>query len=267
VEATITAIGCLPACSDLYTQTNASIFKTVNIRGTAWDQLIDPVTPDFTRPTSDNFDHYTVQFQKQGAAEWITLIDSTSPVPPRPTPLGVGTLGLWDLQSVDSASNPMGLPADQLLALGQACTYNIFVQVWDLTVVNEGTVHYNWYMFPVKIINGPEPANAASPCLDSLATVTSSPSPSVSGEPVIFSATVTPVAPATGTPTGAVQFIVDGSNYGSPVSLTGGSASITDSALAVGSHLITAAYLGDGTFNNTGADAGSTATTATQTVT
>lgn len=122
-------------------------------------------------------------------------------------------------------------------------------------------------MFPIKIINGPEPAGTSSPCLDSLATVTSAPSPSGLGEPVTFSVTVTAVAPATGTPTGTVQFVVDGSDYGSPVSLTGGSASVTDSALAVGSHAITAVYLGDGTFNNTGADAGSTATTAIQTVT
>ena len=267
IHTTITGIGCLPACSDLYTQTSAGVFKTVNIRGTAWDQLIDPATPDLTRPTSDNFDEYTIEFQKQGAAGWASLVSSTSPVPPRPLPLGVGTLGLWDLQSVDAASNPMGLPPDQLLALGQACEYNIFLQAWDLTLVDEGTVHYNWYMFPVKIINGPEPATAASPCLDSLATVSSSPNPSVLTQPVTFSVNVTAVPPATGTPTGTVQFIVDGTNYGPPVSLSGGSASVTDLGLGAGTHTITAVYLGDGTFNNTGADAGSTATTVIQTVT
>src|SRR5277367_3052082 len=65
----------------IYTQTNAGVFKTVNIQGTAWDQLIDPVTPDYTQPTSDNFDHFTVKFQKQGAAGFAQLIDSTAPVP------------------------------------------------------------------------------------------------------------------------------------------------------------------------------------------
>jgi hypothetical protein len=79
VKAAITGIAGLPRCGDLYTQTNAGVFKTVNIQGTAWDQLIDPVTPDFTRPTSDNFDLYTVKFQKQGATGYAQLIDSTTP--------------------------------------------------------------------------------------------------------------------------------------------------------------------------------------------
>src|SRR5277367_273688 len=158
VKAAITGIAGLPPCGDLYTQTNAGVFKTVNIQGTAWDQLIDPVTPDYTQPTSDNFDHFTVKFQKQGAAGFAQLIDSTAPVPPRPMPLGVRTLTPWNLQSVDAGSNPMGLPADQLLALGQECSYVVVLEVWDSTVVDEVTVHYSGtILFPIKIINGPEP--------------------------------------------------------------------------------------------------------------
>jgi hypothetical protein len=158
VHAAITGIAGLPPCGDLYTQTNAGVFKTVNIQGTAWDQLIDPVSPDLTRPTSDNFGNFTVQFQKQGAAGYALLINSTNPVPPRPLPLGVGTLTPWNLQSLDAASNPMGFAADQLLAQGQECTYVVVLQVWDTTVVNEGTVHYSGtILFPIKIINGPEP--------------------------------------------------------------------------------------------------------------
>jgi len=158
VQAAITGIAGLPPCSDLYTQTNAGVFKTVNIQGTAWDQLIDPATPDFTKPTSDNFGNYAVAFQKQGAAGFAQLINSNTPVPPRPLPVGVGTLTPWNLQSVDAASNPLMLPADQLLELGQACTYTVVLQVWDTTIVNEGTVHYSGLiLFPIKIINGPEP--------------------------------------------------------------------------------------------------------------
>jgi hypothetical protein len=73
-------------------------------------------------------------------------------------PLGVGVLTPWNLQSVDAASNPMMLPVDQLLQLGQACSYVVVLEVWDTTVVNEGTVHYSGtILFPIKIINGPEP--------------------------------------------------------------------------------------------------------------
>ena len=162
VQAAITGIAGLPPCGDLYTQNNAGVFQTVSVQGYAWDQLIDPTTPDFTKPTSDNFNYYTVTFQKQGAAEWIPLINSTSPVPARPNPLGVGILTSWNLQWLDAASNPASLPADQLLAQGQECTYVVNVQAYDSTVVNEDTTHSCvppavGTEFPIKIINGPQP--------------------------------------------------------------------------------------------------------------
>jgi hypothetical protein len=164
VQAKITGIAGLPPCGDLYTQNSAGVFQTVNVQGFAWDQLIDPATPDFTKPTSDNFNNYTVTFQKQGAAEWITLINSTSPVPARPA-LAIGsggTLTSWNLQWLDAASNPAMLPADQLLAQGQECTYIVNVQAYDLTVVDEDTTHQcvppsPGTEFPIKIINGPQP--------------------------------------------------------------------------------------------------------------
>lgn len=72
-------------------------------------------------------------------------------------------------------------------------------------------------------------------------TVTSSANPSTYGSAVSFSATVTS---AGGTPTGTVQFAVDGSPLGGPVALAGGSASSPSIAtLAVGSHAVTADYL------------------------
>ena len=49
---------------------------------------------------------------------------------------------------------------------------------------------------------------------------------------------------------GSVQFQVDGSNFGSPATLSGGWASVQDSALSVSGspHAITAIYSGDGNF-------------------
>ena len=55
-------------------------------------------------------------------------------------------------------------------------------------------------------------------------------------------------------------FRSDGSNFGSPVTLSGGVAKVTDSALSVGTHTVTATYSGDSTF------AGSTSAPLTQTV-
>ena len=79
-------------------------------------------------------------------------------------------------------------------------------------------------------------------------TVTTSDGSTVFGESVTFTATVAPVPPGTGTPTGSVQFKADGVNLGAAVSLSGGTAQRTTSALAVGSHVITAEYAGGGEF-------------------
>jgi hypothetical protein len=71
------------------------------------------------------------------------------------------------------------------------------------------------------------------------------------GDPVTFTATVSAVAPGAGTPVGSVQFQVDGVNFGDPVALVDGSASLTTSSLSAGTHTITAVYLSsDGNFTN-----------------
>ncbi len=74
--------------------------------------------------------------------------------------------------------------------------------------------------------------------------VTSSADPSVFGQPVTFTATVSTAG--LGTPTGNVQFFEDGNPIGAPVALNAsGQAQLTTSALPVGSHVITAQYAGD----------------------
>jgi hypothetical protein len=83
-------------------------------------------------------------------------------------------------------------------------------------------------------------------------TLISSANPSASGQGVSFTATV---APGSGTtaPTGTVQFAVDSTNLGSPVTLTasgsnGVATSISYSTLSVGSHTVTATYTPTGSF-------------------
>src|SRR2546422_1041400 len=90
-------------------------------------------------------------------------------------------------------------------------------------------------------------------------TLTSTPNPSLAGQAVTLTATVSPVAPAVGTPTGTVTFS-DGTTSLGVVTLVNGSASLTVSTLAVGSHPLTAAYSGGGNFQ------ASTSATVTQTV-
>jgi hypothetical protein len=84
--------------------------------------------------------------------------------------------------------------------------------------------------------------------------LTSSLDPSVFGQPVTFTATVTPSGP-----TGSVQFS-DGVNSLATVTVSGGTASFTTSTLAVGTHFITATYSGDANFT------GSTSSSLTQAV-
>ena len=85
--------------------------------------------------------------------------------------------------------------------------------------------------------------------------LTSSLDPSVFGQAVTFTATLNPSSG----PTGTVQFFDGVTSLGS-VALSGGTASLTTSTLAVGTHFITATYSGDTNFG------GSTSAPVTQTV-
>jgi hypothetical protein len=76
--------------------------------------------------------------------------------------------------------------------------------------------------------------------------LSSSLNPSVYGQSVSFTATLSPSAA-----TGTVQFQIDGTNFGSPATLSGGKAvSGSTTTLSIGSHNITATYSGDSTYGS-----------------
>ena len=83
-------------------------------------------------------------------------------------------------------------------------------------------------------------ANDAAVAGATTTIVTSSLNPSVVGQSVTFTATVTGT-----TPTGTVQFRDGVVNLGAPVALAGNVAALTTSSLTAGTHSITAAYSGD----------------------
>jgi hypothetical protein len=62
-------------------------------------------------------------------------------------------------------------------------------------------------------------------------------------------ATVAPVAPGAGVPTGTVQFKNGATNVGAPVALIGGQAMLAPGALTPGVYTLTAAYSGDANFS------------------
>jgi ELWxxDGT repeat protein len=77
-------------------------------------------------------------------------------------------------------------------------------------------------------------------------TLSSSVNSPVSGQRVVFTASVSPLAPSIGTPTGNVDF-KEGATDLTPggVTLVGGRATFTSSSLSVGTHTLTASYGGD----------------------
>jgi hypothetical protein len=80
-------------------------------------------------------------------------------------------------------------------------------------------------------------------------TVTSSANPSILGQSVTFTATAQATPPGSGTPTGRVDFVDTSTNTDlGTVPLSGGVASVSTAALALGTHLIQASYSGDSSF-------------------
>jgi hypothetical protein len=83
---------------------------------------------------------------------------------------------------------------------------------------------------------------------NSTAKVASSANPAVSGQPVTFTATVTPTAPGAGSPSGSVTFKDGTTDLCTTVALVSGSATCGPSTAAVGTHSITVVYSGDTNF-------------------
>jgi autotransporter-associated beta strand protein len=79
-------------------------------------------------------------------------------------------------------------------------------------------------------------------------SVASSANPSVSGQSVTFTATVTASAPGAGIPTGTVTFLDGVTTLGTGTLDGSGQTTLSTSALSVGSHSITVVYAGDTDF-------------------
>jgi sugar lactone lactonase YvrE len=79
--------------------------------------------------------------------------------------------------------------------------------------------------------------------------VTSTLNPSVFGQQVTFTATLTATAPGAGTPSGTVTFLDGGTAIGTGNLNGSGIATFSTTTLAAGNHTITTSYLGDGNFS------------------
>ena len=83
----------------------------------------------------------------------------------------------------------------------------------------------------------------------SATTVAASPNPSVFGQLVTFTATVSPSSGASGTPTGAITFSDGTTAIGTSTLDANGKGTLSLTSLSVGTHSISAAYSGDANFS------------------
>jgi len=89
-------------------------------------------------------------------------------------------------------------------------------------------------------------------------TFSSPTNPVLLGAPCSFTIALIAVAPASGIPSGTVQFQIDGEDYGTPVPLAGGVASLTTTDLPAGQHAVSISYSGDDNFIERGAELAAT---------
>jgi hypothetical protein len=88
------------------------------------------------------------------------------------------------------------------------------------------------------------PIPATGDAITTTTAVTTNNPSAVYGQPITFTATITPASSETGT----VQFQIDGANAGAPISVSNNTAAYITSTLDAGTHSIVAIYSGDSTF-------------------
>jgi hypothetical protein len=133
------------------------------------------------------------------------------------------------------------------IAGGQAVCSSSALSVGNHTITASYSGDGNFNTNTGSMTGNPQVVNKAS----TSAGVTSSQNPSVFGQQVTFTATISVTAPGAGTPTGTFSFLDGGNPIAgcTSINIAAGQAQCQTSALAVGNHTITAAYGGDGNFN------------------
>ena len=189
-------------------------------------------------PAGDTLGNYSVTFENGtltvDKATLIVTANSATRVFSAPNPTFSGSLS--GVVNGDVITATYDSSADASSPVG---TYSIVPTVSGAPLTN----------YDVTASNGVLTITIAA----SSSSLASSDNPALPGASVTFSLTVSAVGPATGTPTGNVQFTIAGSPAGSPVALSGGVATYTTSALPHGSHTVSAAYLGSDNFASSSA--------------
>ena len=202
----------------------------------------------------------TAQFQEPtqvipipGTSDFLLLVNNTGNIQDSYSATITGTTGPVTASLTGLDGNPtQSIP---LFTLPGLSTGAIILQT-DLTGAGQGTVTVQ-----VQSLSNPNETASATASVSTAATsepvqpeigLTGSPgSTTTYGQSVSFTATVGPPASGDSTPTGSVQFQIDGANFGSSVTLddNGSATSEAISSLAAAGHTITALYSGDSKYS------------------
>jgi hypothetical protein len=159
----------VPPCTDLHMS-----WKKIRIIGIAWDSLVEPDPAWPTTNPNDNFDKYTLSYQKQNATSSASITIAPTPDHPAlgpnirvPNTLPVlgppDLLAEWDLTNLDAGPAPggdcgarMGPGQENMLYRTCSCTYELTLDVRDTTVtetIYDSNIHHPSVSRPIKIIN------------------------------------------------------------------------------------------------------------------
>ena len=257
----ISSIGTVSIYSD-FSSTNPS-GTTESIEGGISAKLLmlfdgnDPDTIVLNRPTSDSTP--TTIWTGTNPSDSLQVIVFTGSLEVNHTS-GYGTEGVIPSLASSASLATFGMTVTFTATLPAAATgtvefLNNGVSIGSGDLIN-GTASLVTNLLPVGyqsitavyggdnnfLAGSSEPVSLSVLPADSDVDLTS-PGPSPFGAPVTFTASVDPLA------TGTVTFYVDGTDLGSGT-LSGGIATVSTGTLAVGSHIVTAAYSGDLNFNS-----------------
>ncbi len=177
----------------------------------------------------------------------VTVVNGTLAVNPASlTVTAANANRLYGTANPTFTGNISGIRNSDAITATYNCSANIAspAGTYDITPAGFGSALGN---YTVNIVKGTLTINRAA----SSGVVTSSSNPQVPGQPVTFSLALSPVPPSVGTPTGTVQFRVDGAPAGAPVGIVSGVATYTTSGLSLGNHTIITEYAGNPNFTGT----------------
>jgi hypothetical protein len=157
------------------------------------------------------------------------------------TPSSAGSFTAGGTVTFYDGNTPLGTPVPVTAGKAALTTSSLPLGNHPITAVYTGDANFSGSSSVVltQVVNQPS----------TIVALSNFPATSMLNQAVTFTATVSPVPPGTGTPTGTVTFRDGTTVLGAATLSSSGVATFTTSTLPGGTHLITATYNGDNTFS------------------